>query len=47
MSEFLQSLPPWAFRALAFALGILGAAIGGLLLARWLRKLAAKLPDRE
>jgi len=47
MIEFIQTLPPWLIKTGALALG-LGVAVGlGLLMARWLKKLAAKLPDRE
>ena len=47
MLEFLQSLPPWALKTLALVTGLVVAVGVGLLMARWLRKLAAKLPPRE
>ncbi|MBU1275364.1 MAG: hypothetical protein KJ720_08305 [Proteobacteria bacterium] len=47
MLEYIESLPLWAIKTLAMTLGILVAVGTGLLLARWLRKLAAKLPPRE
>ena len=47
MLEYIQSLPLWAIKALAMTLGILVAVGAGLLFARWLRKLGAKLPPRE
>ncbi len=47
MLEFIQSLPPWLVKAGALVLGIVLAVGGGLLMALWIRKLAAKLPERE
>lgn len=47
MLAFIQTLPHWMIYAGAFALGIILAVGGGLLLALWIRKLAAKLPERE
>jgi hypothetical protein len=45
--EFIQSLPPWAIKTLALALGMALAVGAGLLMARWLMKLRAKLPPPE
>lgn len=47
MIEFIQSLPLWAIKAGALLLGLLLAVGGGLLFAWWIKKLAAKLPERE
>lgn len=47
MLEFIESLPLWALKALALGLGLGLALVLGLLLARWLRRLWAKLPPRE
>ncbi|MCF8034250.1 MAG: hypothetical protein K9K66_09715 [Desulfarculaceae bacterium] len=47
MIEFIQTLPHWVIYAGAMLLGILLAVGGGLLFALWIKKLAAKLPERE
>lgn len=45
--EFIQSLPLWAIKTLALVLGMALAVGAGLLMARWLIKLRAKLPPPE
>ena len=47
MIEFIQSLPPWAIKTLALVQGMVLAVGAGLLMARWLFKLRAKLPPPE
>lgn len=47
MLEYIQSLPAWAIKTMAMALGIIVAVAIGLLFGRWLRGLSAKLPPRE
>ena len=47
MLETLENLPMWAIKALALALGLLGAAAGGLVLSRMLTKVREKLPPPE